>query len=40
MFPILQAAGGPLPVQAEELTGVAQGIPAARTTAIAVSMRR
>ena len=40
MFPILQAAGGPLPVQAEVLTGVAQGIPAARTTAIAVSMVR
>jgi RTX calcium-binding nonapeptide repeat (4 copies) len=40
MFPILQAAGGPLPVHAEVLTGVWQGIPAARTTAIAVTMQR
>ena len=32
MLPILQAAGGPLPVQAEVLTGAAQGIPAARTS--------
>jgi Ca2+-binding RTX toxin-like protein len=40
MFAIIQAAGGPLPVQAEVLTGVAQGIPAARTTAFTLDMLR
>jgi Ca2+-binding RTX toxin-like protein len=40
MLPIIHAAGGPLPVQAEVLTGVWEGIPAARTTAAALSMLR
>jgi Ca2+-binding RTX toxin-like protein len=40
MLPILAAAGGPLPVQAEVLTGVREGTPAARTTSIALSMLR
>jgi hypothetical protein len=40
MLAILHAAGGPLPVQAEVLTGVWEGIPAARTSPIAFSMVR
>jgi Ca2+-binding RTX toxin-like protein len=40
MLPIIHAAGGPLPVQAEVLTGVWDGIPAARTTAATLNMLR
>jgi hypothetical protein len=40
MFGVLEAAGWQLPVQAEVLTGVWEGIPAARTSAITVSMQR
>jgi hypothetical protein len=40
MLPVIHAAGGPLPVQAEVLTGVWDGIPAARTTAATLNMLR
>jgi Ca2+-binding RTX toxin-like protein len=40
MFGVLDAAGWQLPAQAEVLTGVWDGIPAARTSAITVSMQR
>jgi hypothetical protein len=40
MLGTLQAAGGLLPVQAEVLTGVWEGIPAAGTTPIDLSMLR
>jgi RTX calcium-binding nonapeptide repeat (4 copies) len=40
MFPVIHAAGGPLPVQAEVLTGVWEGIPAARTTAATLNLLR